>query len=256
MVLGVTSPKITINAVMTRVAAQTPRSPYASTRRLVAIAEEPIVTSWPPSSIALMSRARIPMRRVTSFARSSPAVSSACMRARDAAVSAVSAPAKNAAATMLTTMTAMSRPIGMALSRHGRRADRRRIGRGRIELALQELDHARLRNVSGDEALADPPGENECEPAPLHFLVLAHGRHHLQYADRDAGHVLDPGRQSDGLQVRLDPCCVLARAKPESARQPEGASHPDRHRLAVNQAGGFVIRQPLERMAEGVAEIE
>ena len=79
------------------------------------MADEPIVTNWPPSNMALMSRPRMPMRRVTSFARLSPAISSACMRARDAAVSAVSAPAKNAAATMLATMTAMSTLIGIVL---------------------------------------------------------------------------------------------------------------------------------------------
>ncbi len=83
---------------------------------LVAIADEPMVTNWPPSSMALISRPRMPMRRFTSFARLSPAISSACMRAREAAVSAVSAPAKNAAATMLTTMTTTSRLIGMDLS--------------------------------------------------------------------------------------------------------------------------------------------
>ncbi len=83
---------------------------------LVAIAEEPMVTNCPPSSMALISRPRMPMRRFTSFARLSPAISSACIRAREAAVSAVSAPAKNAAATMLTTMTKTSRLIGMSLS--------------------------------------------------------------------------------------------------------------------------------------------
>ena len=82
----------------------------------MAIADEPMVTTWPPSSMALMKRPRMPMRRFTSFARLSPAISSACMRAREAAVSAVSAPAKNAAAIMLTTMTMMSRLIVMNLS--------------------------------------------------------------------------------------------------------------------------------------------
>ena len=80
------------------------------------MADEPMVTNWPPSSIALISRPRMPMRRVTSFARLSPAISSACMRAREAAVSAVSAPAKKAATTTLTTMMTTSRLIGMGLS--------------------------------------------------------------------------------------------------------------------------------------------
>jgi hypothetical protein len=109
MVFGITSPKTTISAVMIAVAAHTPRSPKASRRTLVAIADEPMVTSCPPRSIALMRRPRAPMRRVTNFARLSPAVSSACMRAREAAVRAVSAPAKNAAAVTLRRMTTMSR---------------------------------------------------------------------------------------------------------------------------------------------------
>ncbi len=46
-----------------------------------------------------MSRPRRAIRRLASAARLSPPVSSACIRAREAAVSAVSAPAKNAAAT-------------------------------------------------------------------------------------------------------------------------------------------------------------
>ena len=57
-----------------------------------------MVTSCPPSSIAEISRPRWAMSRLTSAARRIAGVSSACMRAREAAVSAVSAPAKNAAA--------------------------------------------------------------------------------------------------------------------------------------------------------------
>ena len=62
-----------------------------------------MVTSWPPSSIALMSRPLLAISRLASAARASPAVSSACSRAREAAVSAVSAPAKNAAPIRLKT---------------------------------------------------------------------------------------------------------------------------------------------------------
>src|SRR3954470_674837 len=43
-----------------------------------------------------MKRSRVPSSRLTIWARSSPAFSSDSMRARDAAVNAVSAPAKNA----------------------------------------------------------------------------------------------------------------------------------------------------------------
>ena len=50
-----------------------------------------MVTIWPPSSIALMSRPLCAASRLASAACWSPAVSSACSRAREAAVSAVSA---------------------------------------------------------------------------------------------------------------------------------------------------------------------
>ena len=63
-----------------------------------------MVTSCPPSSIELMRRPRIATSLSTRVARLSPPVSSACNRAREAAVSAVSAPAKNAAATRLKTI--------------------------------------------------------------------------------------------------------------------------------------------------------
>ena len=75
----------------------------------MAIADEPMVTIWPPSSIELISRPRMPISRVTRFARWSPPISSACIRARDAAVKAVSAPEKKAAAATLKMMTTTSR---------------------------------------------------------------------------------------------------------------------------------------------------
>ena len=66
-----------------------------------------MVAICPPSSIDEISRPRLAMSRLTSSARRSPLVSSACMRAREAAVSAVSAPAKNAAANRPQTTTIM-----------------------------------------------------------------------------------------------------------------------------------------------------
>ncbi len=72
----------------------------------MAIADEPMVTNWPPISIAEISLDCLAMRRLTSAARVSPAFSSANKRAREAAEKAVSAPAKNAAAIKLTTITA------------------------------------------------------------------------------------------------------------------------------------------------------
>ena len=82
-----------------------------------------MVTSWPPSNIELMSRLRVATSRATSVARASPAVSSARRRAREAAVSAVSAPAKKAAATRATTMQATASEAGMAAFYHRGGAD-------------------------------------------------------------------------------------------------------------------------------------
>ena len=75
-----------------------------------------MVTSWPPSSMALMSRPRRAISRLASAARLSPPVSSACIRAREAAVSAVSAPAKNAAAARPPTMMRIASGIFMRAS--------------------------------------------------------------------------------------------------------------------------------------------
>src|SRR5271170_7970297 len=75
-----------------------------------------MVTSWPPSSMALMSRPRRAISRLASAARLSPPVSSACIRAREAAVSAVSAPAKNAAAARPPTMMRKASGIFMRAS--------------------------------------------------------------------------------------------------------------------------------------------
>src|ERR1700685_1595353 len=68
---------------------------------LVAKDEAAILTTWPPSSIAPIRRPRARIRRLTRLALGLPSISRACMRAREAAVSAVSAPEKNADANRL-----------------------------------------------------------------------------------------------------------------------------------------------------------
>ena len=49
---------------------------------------------------------------------------------------------------------------------------------------------------------------------------------------------------------------VLPRAEPEPDREAEGEAHPDRHRLAMDEPGGVVAGHALERVREGVAEVE
>ena len=61
--------------------------------------EAPIATMLLPISIAPMKRSRWPSSRLTIAARTSPLFSSASMRAREAAVKAVSAAGKKAEST-------------------------------------------------------------------------------------------------------------------------------------------------------------
>ncbi len=56
--------------------------------------------------------------------------------------------------------------------------------------------------------------------------------------------------------MRLDAGRVLTGAKPQLPGKPKRAGHPDRHRLAVNKARRVVVRQALQGVPEGVAEIE
>ena len=55
------------------------------------------------------------------------------------------------------------------------------------------------------------------------------------------------------LSTRAD---VVGRAQAEVAREAERAGHADRHALAVDQRLAVVMGEALERVAEGVAEIE
>ena len=108
--LGRTSAKITRSRVMVRVATATPESPKIDNSTLVASAEARMLTRLLPISSAPISRSRRSMSVLTVPARRSPLISSECMRARDAAVSAVSEPEKNPDKPMRTRMARMVRP--------------------------------------------------------------------------------------------------------------------------------------------------
>ena len=75
-------------------------------------------------------------------------------------------------------------------------------------------------------------------------------------ADPKVRNVLDPGRQTDALQMRLDAGGVLTGADPQMTGKPKRARHPDGHRLAVNQPRRVVVGQALQGVPEGMAEIE
>ena len=105
-VLGNTSAKTSSSTVMMAVAHTAPCSPITTSRTLVMKAEEPMLTSVLPSSVVPISRSRRRSSLLTSAARLSPLRSSACMRAREAPVSAVSEAAKKADMAMQKTMIA------------------------------------------------------------------------------------------------------------------------------------------------------
>lgn len=68
MVFGVTSAKMTISAVMIAVAYTAPWSPATARSTLVAKDDAAMLTTWPPSSIALIKRPRSAISRLTSLA--------------------------------------------------------------------------------------------------------------------------------------------------------------------------------------------
>ena len=63
------------------------------------------------------------------------------------------------------------------------------------------------------------------------------------------------GRPTAG-EMAFDPANVVGRAQAEVAREAERAGHADRHALAVDQHRAVVMGEALERVAEGVAEVE
>ena len=120
-----------------------------------------MLTRLLPSRIAPMSRSRSSVRSSTIFARLFPSSARRCMRARDAAVSAVSEPEKKPEKSSSNTMAPRMTPRpsetisgGLPLPQQGPK--------------LVGVD------IAGDEGLAYSPRENEGEGAVDDFLVLSH----------------------------------------------------------------------------------
>jgi hypothetical protein len=124
------------------------------------------------------------------------------------------------------------------------------------EVLGKEGAHGGGIDVLRDEALADAAGEDEGELAARHLLVLADGGHQAVDIADAARHVGELGRQADGLQMGGHALGGIGRAEPKLRREAEGLAHADGHRLAMDEAGAVVARGGLQRMAEGVAEIE
>src|SRR3984893_9964365 len=173
---------------------------------LVVSADPPILTSVLPRSTVPISLSRLASRRLIRAARRSPFFSKACMRAREAAVSAVSEAEKNAdsathkkmvaiASQTSTGKTSALAPFMTLMSS--------------IQFILKKAADLRDFDRLGYEAIADCPRKDEGEAAMLDPFVLIHGfedRVRAYIPARDAGHAYG---EANFLQMRFDPCLVV-----------------------------------------------
>ena len=113
-------------------------------------------------------------------------------------------------------------------------------------------------DLAADEGLADAARQDEGEPAAFGLLVAAH------VVDQAGGVPVppvvaadraQPHRQADGAEMAAHALGIGGRAEAEAGRQVEGHRHAGADRLAVQQVGAEA-GLGLQRMAEGVAEIE
>src|ERR1700732_1087415 len=220
---------------------------------LVLPADAPILTSVLPRSLVPISRARLASSRLTRAARRSPFFSKACMRAREAVVSAVSEAEKNADSAThkrmvaIASQTSTGKPPAPAPFMTLMSC---------IQFILKKAADLRGFDRLGYEAIADGPRKDEGEAAMLDLFVLIHGFEDRVGADvpaRDAGHAY---RQANLLEMQFDPRLVLQAAKSAARREAERASHANRDRLAMHKPCSIIRGEAFERMAKGMAEIE
>src|SRR5450631_388086 len=173
---------------------------------LVVNADAPILTSVLPRSVVPISRSRLASSRLTRAARLSPFFSKPCIRAREAAVSAVSDAAKNAdratqrrmvatASQTSTGETSAPAPC-MILASHAQFI---------VKKVKNLLGFDRL----GYEAIADCICKDKSEGTMLDLFILIHGLDDLFSAGNKAGDIGKSYRQANVLQMRFDPCLVL-----------------------------------------------
>ena len=199
-----------------------------------------------PSSMAPMKRARMSSRRVTIAARASPAFSMPWMRAREVAVSAVSAAEKKAESVMQRATTAMSSQSSAPRGRNiGLSAMHGQVSR---QFVVEKAGPASARrHVRGDETLADAARQDEVEAAARHFLVLHHGvEHGLAAEASQPGHVADPGRQAGAGEMRRDPVGVgrprTSPGRPRSGRRGRCRSPRPRHAPGARRHSRSAVR--------------
>ena len=90
----------------------------------------------------------------------------------------------------------------------------------------------------------------------MDLFVLLHRLQHLIRPRVPARDVLDARRQAHFTQMGLHAMGVRLVAMAKARGKPHRAGHSNRHTLAMHQPGAVVMGQALQRMAEGVAQIQ
>ena len=183
-------------------------------------------------------------------ARLSPLFSSASMRARDAAVKAVSPAEKKAERSEAEDHDQGGEP----------QIDGRVFGHVSSATLLSSVRNARRRSAAMPGAMKPcpmPRARMKVSAPPFTFLSWPHG---VEKLVDGAGSRPGPRRgASAGRRPRRWASTRSASAAGQSPRdggEAEGEAQSDGDGLAMDEPAGIVGRDPLERMAEGVAEVE
>ena len=194
-----------------------------------------------PNSIAPSSRSRVASSRLTIVASRLPCFSSRIMAAREDAVSAVSLAEKNADTSQADHDRRTVQPV-------------ENIHRS-ASFSSRKARTSRAIDAGVDEGCADPAHQNECRHSALYFLVLRHQIHQPVDRRQLAGNVLRPGRQAD-LGQMADGALGFGGRQQACAAPKIRTPAPCRRRPLRRATAGRKNRSRLQRMAEGVAEIE
>ena len=229
------------------------RSP---TSTLVVKAEAPIVTMLLPISIAPMNRSRMAEQPVDDRRRAGrPLFSSASMRAREAAVKAVSAPAKKAESTRR-----------QDDDQRRRARDRSRSGSSivartdspAISLGQEGAHLSRPRRRGATKLWPMPRARMKVSAPAFTFLSCA-----MASSSASARRRSRPGHRASAVgrptvrEMAPRPAPRPAAGQSPSRAEKRKARHrPMATRLAMDEPGGVVAGDALERVAEGVAEVE